>query len=145
MKDFGFWLGLALSVPLSIFANFATPALGRLLSRGSKRWSNLLREKEARIDKKARWYMENPEGLTAFGIYVLVRSLYNLSGMLICVFLGILGIMLQLQGDGQDAIIALTVGLAGALILSVTLSQRIEHATRIARSIRKLQDGPEVE
>ncbi|MEU1250668.1 hypothetical protein [Micromonospora arida] len=145
MKEFGFWLGLALSIPLSILANFATPVAGRLISKSSKSLRGRRQEKAIRYETDARWLIENPPSLMAFILHLTARSFYSLSGLLAGVALLIPSTLLALQGDNSKATWGYAIALAGTLISSSILSRRIERAARMAEVIRKIQGGPDFE
>lgn len=57
----GFWLGIFLSVPLSILCNLITPHLSAVFRRRSGRLQQKARVREANIRKYVVWAAANPE------------------------------------------------------------------------------------
>jgi len=133
----GFWIGLAAAIPLSVLGNILTPyaakapgALGRAIGRRNR----------ARINEEesaARWYVDNPNDLVHYVLWLTCRALYNIASMIS----GSAVLIVSVDKAGASSAIVPALIMV-VLLSSLLLGSRINRATRIAQAIRRIRNSP---
>ena len=74
--DFGFWIGLAVSIPLAIIANLMSPKIQIWIDNRSK-IGTLKKTKRLKEDYlKAKYYIEHRDEFREYLLFIIIRTTY---------------------------------------------------------------------
>ena len=136
--DSGFFIGLALAIPLAVVANLITPASSRLMGRTSSRGKAWLERQRAEEQAAVEKAVIRPELFTHW----LMMNLFAGVATLFLALVGIGGLALLTVIGGDEHYVGPLISAQIILTFSTAmLFQRFNKAARLRRAVRDRLEG----
>ncbi|WP_139338246.1 hypothetical protein [Micromonospora avicenniae] len=123
--DLGFWLGLALSIPIGVLVNIATPQIQKRMGERSEKKRQQLADRSAEHAAIVDWFAQNPNLFVAY----LIRTGFEFVGpatvMVALAVLFVIGKGNQADNPGDQfwkiapTLVLLIIALAGHMIFRI--------------------------
>ena len=95
MDDWSFWVGVMISLPIAILANFLTPILKRRIDNAGEKKLKVRKEELEREFNKVQNFIKNPSLLSSYLISIVIKTTFV--GALAGIIVGLLSLFSQWQ------------------------------------------------
>ncbi|GAA4212495.1 hypothetical protein [Microbispora amethystogenes] len=141
MADAGLWLGLLLSIPLSILANIFTPAFQRYIAKRSERAAVKRIARDRKFKAKIDNYKKDPNAYQAYIHENILGTVVNCAfAILFATFFGVVSVLVVLDKAAKDP--SLKWVAAGTGLISVISMLEVILTARSGRQVARLMNRP---